>query len=475
MSQPNIIVLLPDQWRADCLSHRGHPDARTPWIDQLASEGLALQRAFSPVPVCIPARMALLTGMSPWANGRIGYQENVPWRPPHTIPGILRDHGYQTIQVGKTHFCPMRAHLGFEINDLYEASSREAGFISDYHRELAQALPAARDAALERNPNALTVTPWTAERHWHCSEWITTRAIQRLEQRDPTRPFFMQIGWHRPHPPFDPPLDLWQEWRDRAISEPAIGDWVVRSEPGSLAQVPQGLNHPVCSPITQRARRAYFASLAHIDEQVGRILWALRQCRCDRDTWIVFTSDHGEMLGDHHAWHKSLPNRAAAEIPMIIRPPADADLTLTLTDNATPVSLAQLGPSMLHWAGVEVPALCDQPSLEAHPQDWIHLEQHWGTRGWHAIIEREWAWHWFSDGTERLFHHPSDPSECHDRSRSDPNIAERLRSHLIELLAQRGCGTSDGRSLQCGHHLAPTQAREWQTICAEPAAIRPRK
>jgi len=453
--KPNIILLFPDQWRGDCLSSCGHPDLHTPWLDGLAAQGIRYSRAFSPSPICIPARYALLTGMSPWANGRLGYRDGVDWRPPHSLPGLLRDSGYQTMQVGKTHFHPMRAHLGFEINDQYEASVREAGYLSDYHAELARALPGVEDAALRRDPNAWTVDPWCAAREWHCSEWITTRAIQRLERRDPQRPFFLQIGWHRPHPPFDPPWDLWQRWRDRPVSEPVVGDWVP-AERSSVHAL--GLDSRIATEQNRQARRAYYACIEHVDEQIGRVLCSLRRLGLERSTWVVFASDHGEFLGDHHARHKGQPNAASARIPLIVRAPLGHDTPRGALDDR-PVSLSDLMPSFLRWSGASIPDACDAVALDGPARDWVHAELHREHSGWHALYDRRWAYHWHSDGSEHLFDHSNDPDETHELGAEDPQRLARWRRVLIEHLAGRGCGTSDGSDLHTGIALGPVRGQ----------------
>ncbi len=452
----NIIFLFPDQWRGDCLGHMGHPDICTPWADQLAKEGQSYSRAFTPSPSCIPARMALMTGMSPWANGRTGYEEGVTWTPPHTLPGILRDNHYQTMQIGKTHFHPMRAHLGFEINDAYEASVREPGYISDYHRELARALPLVEDAALRRHPNAWTVTPWCAQREWHCSEWISTRAIERIQQRDPLRPFFMQIAYHRPHPPFDPPIDLWNKWEKKSVKAPAIGDWVKKQSQSSSGHV-YGSAH-LRDADTETARRAYYASIEHVDEQIGRIYWALQQQGLLHNTWIVLSSDHGEFLGDHHRWHKGQPNSACARIPLVIRPPNNYTCKRNQIIDR-PSLLQELMPSFLSWADVPIPDICDAGILDSEAPAWIHAEHQNKSGGWQALYNREWAYHWHSDGSERLFHHSSDPDELHDCAAQHPQQLNSCRQHLIQHCHQRGCGSSDGQTLKNGHLIGPTQSR----------------
>ena len=455
-TQPNIIFLFPDQWRGDCLGHLGHPDVYTPWADQLAKEGQSYTRCFSPSPTCIPARMALMTAMSPWQNGRTGYEEGVEWQPPHTIPGLLREAGYQTVQVGKTHFHPMRAHLGFEINDAYEASIREAGYISDYHRELKRHLPLVEDAALRRHPNAWTVTPWCAQREWHCSEWISDKAIEHIQNRDPQRPLFMQIAYHRPHPPFDPPMDIWQRWQHKEVQDPVVGDWV--EDKPEISHAGQLSHERLRASDALAARRGYYASIEHIDEQIGRIYWALRQQGMLHNTYIVLSSDHGEFLGDHHRWHKGQANAAAALIPCIIRPPNNKACERGIQQKR-PSLLQELSSSFLSWAGIPKPACSDAKTIEETQDTWIHAEHHSKSEGWHALYSEQWAYHWLCDGTERLFNHELDPNELHECSAEHDNILLEARAVLIKLLHERGCGTSDGQTLKQAHYIGATQER----------------
>ena len=113
MKQPNIILLMTDQLRADALGYAGHPDVKTPYLDTLASRGVNFDRAYSACPSCIAARAALHTGMEQSHHGRVGYEDNVPWRYPHTMAGELSKAGYYTQCVGKMHVHPLRNYLGF--------------------------------------------------------------------------------------------------------------------------------------------------------------------------------------------------------------------------------------------------------------------------------------------------------------------------------------------------------------------------
>ena len=119
-NRPNILLLMADQFRWDCLGIAGHPDVKTPNLDSLAARGLRFSNAVSACPTCIPARAAALTGMSQEKNGRVGYQDGIPWHYAHTLPSEMTAAGYQTRCVGKMHVHPPRANMGYEEVELHD-------------------------------------------------------------------------------------------------------------------------------------------------------------------------------------------------------------------------------------------------------------------------------------------------------------------------------------------------------------------
>lgn len=456
--QHDIVLVLVDQWRGDHLGHLGHPLVHTPFTDQLAAEGWSCARAYSPSPSCIPARACLATGLSPWRCGRIGYQDGQPWPYQGTMQERLRQAGWQTVQVGKTHFHPHRLHLGFEVNDLYEASRREPGFVSDYHAWLAERAPTVRDTALDRDPNSWVVSPWVADEHLHPSTWIADQALARLTRRDPTRPLFLQIGMHRPHPPFDPPSRWWSRFAGVELPPPALGDWVDEPRPVTAASWTAGRAR---QRDLDDARRAYLALIAHVDEQIGRLVFALRAAgRLDR-TWIIVTADHGMALGDHHRLHKGTPFEGSARIPLVIRPPGGAAGPGRVS--AAPAQLTDLMPSVLAMAGLPVPEGLDGCDLtpqvrgaEAAPRT-VHIEHHDQQHGWQALCDGRWKY--VRDGVtgrELLFDLAADPGERRDLSAQG---TADWQARLAGVLAARGDGlVVDGR-LSTGVRLPRTA--EW--------------
>ena len=179
MTQPNIVFIMTDQWRGDCLSIAGHPVVETPNLDEMARTGTWFQRAYSACPSCIAARAALMCGQTPSTVGRLGYQDCVPWRYKTTLMTELSAGGYQTHCVGKTHFYPERIHLGFQSIESYEClQSHDGDHINDYHAWLRNQ----SGGPWDENAHGLASNSWIARpshlpEHLHVNSWTVERSI----------------------------------------------------------------------------------------------------------------------------------------------------------------------------------------------------------------------------------------------------------------------------------------------------------
>lgn len=458
---PNVVFFFPDQWRGDALSFLGHPTVETPFLDQLAHEGVCFRHAFTPCASCIAARASLITGMTPSEAGRMGYRDHVPWNYPVLFPRLLRDHGYQTMCVGKTHFHPTRAHLGFEELELYEMPYQDWAHPSDYHLWLREkSRGTIRDTALDLDSNSMTVVhPWTHSEELHPNAWSVTRSIDLLERRDPTRPFFLQLGFHRPHPPLDPVISYFDRYQHKSLPPPPVGDWAdengrpVKNVYPSQGKMPREL--------LDRARRAYYAQLSHLDYQIGRMIRYLRGHKMLGNTWLIFASDHGELLGDHHMFRKANAFQGSIHIPLIVRPP-DGDSAFArgaVCDR--PAALQDLAPTFLDLAGMDKPEAMTANSLfgllrnPAGPgRDFVHSEH---APGWQCVTDgrEKFIWHTVND-RRWFFDLAADPQEKVNRI-ADPACRDRIEiweRRLVELLAARPAdGFSDGKSLIPGKKI----------------------
>ena len=447
MSKPNFVIIFPDMWRGDCLSIAGHPYVKTPYIDDIAQSGVYFDGAYSACPTCIPARVALATGLNSSHNGRLGYRDQVVWRYKDTLMQQLYNNGYHTIQVGKTHFYPQRLHLGFEENILYEIPVWHRNFESDYHRWLQKETNGSvKDVAREHDPNTFVVHPWNHAEYLHPTNWTTSQAIESLARRDPTRPFFLQVGYHRPHTPYDPPAAYWEKYKNLEMAPPPIGDWCgeYSGETHSLT-----MHHgDIGDAMRDDMRRGYYASVSHMDYEVGKLFYWLRKLGLLENTYVFVLSDHGDMLGDHYQHKKAVPFEGSARIPLLVYSPVLAEKGGGKRRHA-PVSHMDIMPTILDLAGITPEYEMDGESLREsidsdREADRTHLHGEHSNpelgNGFQYLVNSREKYIWETkSGKEYYFDLKKDPGELHNAV-LDVQYEERvktLRKMLITILEER--------------------------------------
>jgi len=479
MSQPNIILIFADQMRGDCLGASGHPCVRTPNLDHLAGCGTNFTHAYTAVPSCIPARATLWTGQSQWHTGVLGMgsgQGPVPNDFPHTLAGELTRAGYRTHMVGKGHFEPQRASMGFESLELDESGRMQARDYDDIYR--AWFRQHAPDGVTPDDHgvdwNSWHSRPWHAAEHLHPSAWTMMRSLNFLQNRDPERPFFLNISFSRPHSPYVPPQPYFDMYDRLELPAPAVGDWAAMHD---LPERNRNAWHGHMSPEEiHRARAGYFGEISFIDTQIGRLLnWMSRfQPEAMQNTWFLFTSDHGDMQGDHHMWRKTYAYEGSARIPFIVTPPARQRGRL-MADEV--IELRDVMPTLLEAAGLPIPETVDGqsllPLLDAPAMEWrpyIHGEHC-------ACYAPEQEMQYVTDGRRKLVWLPrideqqffdleADPGElCNligEPGRQD-EIA-RWRGYLIAELEARACGWVRDGALHCpdGPMVSPYKDTRYQ-------------
>lgn len=487
--RPNILLIMTDQLRGDCLGIAGHPDVKTPYLDTLAAQGTLFSHAYTACPSCIAARAALHTGMSQEHHRRVGYRDGIPWRYEHTMAGELAKAGYYTQCVGKMHVAPLRNYLGFhhvELHDGYLHAARrfdmpyqQSQFVADdYFYWLRQQKGADADVTVSGiECNSWIARPFPYEEKYHPTNWVTDRCLDFLRRRDPDMPFFLMASYLRPHPPFDAPACYFDLYRDRALTPPHVGDWADAGLLRERGRVFDSLTGPEDPELIRQAQIGYYACITHLDHQIGRLLMALHDFGVRDNTVILFTSDHGEELCDHHHFRKSLPYEGSTHIPLILS--GNPGLT-GLTPGSVCRRVAELRdimPTLLEIAGADVPDSVDGQSLlpllqtdcvprlagggadaPAHAEGtgwrtWLHGEHVYGSLSNHYIVTETDKFCWFSQsGREQYFQLSTDPHELHDRI-GDPSCRDRiawLRGLLIDVLKDRPEGFSDGKCLITG-------------------------
>ncbi len=443
--RPNIVLITADGWRGDALGIAGHPDVRTPNIDALALSGAVFRRAYSPTPTCVPARRTIMSGQTAFTHGVIGAADRVPWEFEHTLPGELKAAGYQTHAVGLMHFTPQRARLGFDSIVLHEATRRTTpDYVDDYYDWLRQ-FTHVDDRLIGVDSNSWIARPTHLPEWQHPTTWTVTEAIKFLSRRDPQCPFFLWVSFHRPHAPFDPPEAYFDMYVDQDLRPPAIGDWA-RPAPQGIPD-PNAWRAALPPDEMRRTQAGYYGLLTHIDHQVGRLVQALRSCGLLSDTAIMFTADHGDMLGDHYLLRKSYAYEGSAHIPWVLRLPNGRQPIRRSVDQV--VALQDVMPTLLDIAGVPVPETVEGmsvlPLLEGEPawREFVHGEHaacYAAENAMQYLTDGLEKYIWFPPtGEEQLFDLAKDPRECHNLA-AEPEHESRVahwRGKLVALLERR--------------------------------------
>jgi len=455
--QPNIVLICVDQWRGDCLSAAGHPVVLTPYLDGWMATGTRFSRAYSATPTCVPARAALFTGLSQEHHGRVGYRDGVPWDYPVTMAGELSRAGYQSQAVGKMHVYPERQRMGFEnvaLHDgyLHFARSRHSDLadIDDYIPWLREKMGYDADYIDHGlNCNSIIARPWDKPEYVHPTTWVVTRSLEFLRERDTDRPFFLYASFHRPHPPYDPPEWAFQQYIGQEMPDPPVGDWTDLWAQYENSVSPESQVARYDPRLLQRARAGYYGHMSHIDQQIERLLEELAG---HGDTVVCFVSDHGELMGDHHLYRKSLPYEGSAHIPFAIAGPG-----IPSGVNDSVVELRDVFPTLLDVAGGSVSGLDGRsvlPLTRGESVDWrtqLHGEHtafgqsiQWLTDGREKYI-------WCSgSGVEQFFDLVADPTESHDLARESSDRLGRWRARMVDVLVDRPEGFVDAGRLVPG-------------------------
>ena len=478
--KPNVLLIMVDQMRADCLSILDHPIVDTPNLDQLAREGTLFENAYAATPSCVPARAAVLTGMSQKSTGRVGYQDKVPWNYEHTMPGEFAKAGYHTQAVGKMHVYPTRNLCGYHNVVLHDGYMHYNRFkfdtmASESFDQTDDYLPWLRERAgshiditdIGLDCNSSTVArPWHLAEELHPTNWVTTQSIDFLRRRDPSKPFFLKMSYVRPHPPFDPPQVYYDMYRDFELPESPIGDWADIED-----QYKEGLNPVTAKGIVPKrrlhqAKAAYYALITHIDHQIGRFLMAMEEYGVRDDTVILFVSDHGELLGDHHLFRKTLPYEGSAKVPFIISDRGGHLDTKKNTRINEVIELRDIMPTLLDAAGIDIPETVEGESVlpllrntTSVWRDYLHGEHEHGEQSYHYITTGQEKYIWYSQtGIEQFFDLENDPDEKENLLESlvyQESIKLR-RGQLIRKLVDREEGYTDGEVLIVGRTAKST-------------------
>ncbi len=462
--KPNILLFVTEQHRGDCLGIEGHPVLMTPNMDAIAGSGVRFTRAYSSAPTCIAARRSLLSGQFPATHGMVGYREGVEWNPQHTLPDELAAGGYQTAWVGRSmHQYPPRKTFGFER--MITIDSRDPD--SDYARFFQEQRPDDWEEAYGTGVmhNDRTARPWHLEEDLHTTNWTVHEALRFLRERDRTKPFFLVVSFRAAHPPLTPPAFYMERYLRIGVPAPFIGDWAEPPANGGIGIDVSSERVDLRGEALLSARAGYYGLLNHLDDQIRRIINPVTGVdrTTGKDTAVMLVSDHGEMLGDHHLWRKTLPYEPSARIPFLLRAPERFGIRpMTVVDR--PVGLEDVMPTLLDLAGVAAPDSVEGrsvlPLARGEDVPWrehLHIEH---APVHQALTDGREKYIWFArDGREQFFDLAADPREMHELASERPERVAYWRGLMVRKLAGRPEGFSDGERLVPGRRYGAVLPR----------------
>ena len=427
MEKPNVLLIVADHWPASLLGAAGHPAIHTPTLDALCRNGRRYTNCYSETPVCLPARRTLMTGTTPREHGDRTFQPTRPMDPNlPTLAQTFRTAGYQAYGVGKTHTYPQRDRIGFDDLLLDDEGRTNFGVTDDYEIFLGDSGCPGQQFGHGLANNSYNATAWHLPEHLHATNWATFAMQRFIRRRDPTRPALWYLGYRHPHPPLVPPQRFLDHYGDVEIDKPHWGSWAKEKLPYNL----QGVRaRDVYSErqITW-ARRAFYALCTQIDQQIGSLIGTIREEGILDETVVMFTSDHGDMLGNHGLWAKQTFYEGSANIPMIlVGPRGDERVGWNCADDRI-AGLQDVMPTLLDLCGIEAPdTVRGQSMVSAPPRDFLYGEFGEDKHSSRMIRSGQFKLIWYPVGNEfQLFDLDADPHEMRNAA-NDTDKAETLR------------------------------------------------
>ncbi len=457
--RPNVLILMSDQHKRSCMGVAGDPVAVTPNLDRLANESVRFTNAYCTNPVCAPSRASILTGL--WTHNLEATDNSKPYSHRHkTIADQFKSAGYMTSLVGKMHFVDAQTH-GFdyklEFNDWWQYLGPKTQIWADElgRPNSGSGLPQI-DTLWEKRD------PWTGHRkpdgrlgtvavgraseleeEDHFESFVTRESIRFLEDYGKSEePFLLISSFLKPHDPFTPAKRFAEMFKAEDIQLPLT--WGKADTKNLPSEVREAIEVCRWTPELKQADAArqrvasYYACLAQVDDCVGKILEALKRLGLDKNTLVVYTSDHGEMLGDLGLWNKFQFYEGSCGVPLMFKGPG-----MSPDQCAAPVSLISLKLTLAE--------LCDVPSLGptdgASFASWVHhpnstqphqpvfAEYNVGTRdAKYMIRDGTYKYTFWANDKPELYDLASDPQELHNVA-NDPHyaaIASELKKKLFQ-------------------------------------------
>ena len=405
--RPNILFLIADQHRGDFMHCAGHPLAQTPSLDRLAAQGVRFERAYTSWPICVPARMSIITGRYPHSHGAYGAQA-VLLQP--TIADQFKALGYQTAAIGKMHFLDADQHHGFDYRIEHNDFDKAIGENRHSHK------------VSSRDGKAFGVAKWPEEQTYE--HFIADKAIAWLEKNG-TQPFIMWCSFSAPHPPYLSPEKLFNLYADKVTLPPQP------PQPNPLLKTDEHLGKLTDADV-RTILACYLANVTLTDMNLGRVLDALDRLGLGKNTVVCYTADHGDMQWQFQRFGKGVMFDGATRIPLILRVPGRVPAGVVRREVVEHVDLY---PTFCELLGAPVPSTVQGrsllPLIENRTTDWpdtAFIEQNRQV----TVVNDRYKCSFAQGKPRELYDLQSDPQEWNNligKSGSDAIMAAMQKLH----------------------------------------------
>ncbi|EOO00484.1 putative choline-sulfatase protein [Phaeoacremonium minimum UCRPA7] len=414
---PNILYIMADQLAAPLLKmYNADSQIKTPNLDALAAKSVQFDSAYCPSPLCAPSRMSMITGLLPMKIGAYDNAAQISSDIP-TYAHYLRLRGYHTVLAGKMHFVGDQLH-GYETRLTSDIYPGDFGWVVNWEEP---------DTRLEWYHNASSILQagtCVRSNQLDYDEEVMYKSTQYLYdhvRRADDRPFCLTVSLTHPHDPYTIEEKYWDLYEGVDIELPKVKIPKEEQDPHSkrLLQVCDLWDQDFTDDQIKRARRAYYGAVSYVDDCIGKLLQTLKNCRLDEDTIVVFSGDHGDMLGERGLWYKMSYFESSVRVPMLISYPKWFE-PHRVTEN---VSTLDILPTMCDLVGTK--------PIKGLPMDGLSLLPHLKGEGGHDTVFAEYTgegtvsplmmirrgpWKYVicpADGSQ-LYNLDTDPSELND-------------------------------------------------------------
>lgn len=416
--RPNVLLLMADEHSGKVLGSVGNKIVKTPRLDSLAKSGVLFESAYCQSPFCVPSRASMVTGQMPSKVGVFGNHDDrndVLRDTPVTLARTFTSAGYMAEWLGKEHWGTDNAGVGFgNANEaVTKKVSRKCRTYLQLKREVKYSPKDAQTFGNETKPERDTV--------------VAEEAIRWLDEYDGTKPFFLGVSLRKPHYPFLVDETYYDMYKN-VINVPRVTEQMIKNLP--LVKKRQRVRNgwdKLSKRQTKKARAVYYGMVSFIDFQMGRIIDKLKEMGLDKETIIIYLSDHGELAGEHGVWYKTSFYEDAARVPLIMSYKKEIPAKTRIT---SPVQIMDVFPTLCDLCDIPIPGQVDgktlMPLVRGEEDGFGRhalSETYTGPHAGRMVRKGSWKYIWYQNETEHLFNLMVDQAEEKNRCNNAKHAA----------------------------------------------------